>query len=60
MMPAGHRIEESQSEAVTGSQADKVRAGVTGHNVRYVLAFGLGGCVLAFAVVSYLASQGWL
>ena len=30
---------------------NKARAGVTGHNVRYVLAFGLGGIIVAFIVV---------
>ena len=27
---------------------DRARAGVTGHNVRYVLAFGLAGSIIAF------------
>jgi hypothetical protein len=31
--------------------APQARAGVTGHNVRYVLAFGLGAAVLAFLIV---------
>jgi hypothetical protein len=30
---------------------DKARAGVTGHHVRYVLAFGLGGIIVAFAIL---------
>jgi hypothetical protein len=29
----------------------QARAGVTGHNVRYVLIFGLGAAVLAFLIV---------
>ena len=29
----------------------EARAGVTGHNVRYVLLFGLGGVILAFIIV---------
>ena len=29
----------------------EARAGVTGHNVRYVLIFGLGGVIVAFAVI---------
>jgi hypothetical protein len=29
----------------------EARAGVTGHNVRYVLVFGLGGAVLFLGVV---------
>jgi hypothetical protein len=31
---------------------DAARAGVTGHNVRYVLAFGLTGIVAAFAALA--------
>ena len=30
---------------------DKARAGVTGHHVRYVLAFGLAGSIIAFVVI---------
>lgn len=33
---------------VTGNEA---RAGVTGHHVRYVLAFGLAGSIIAFVVI---------
>jgi hypothetical protein len=29
----------------------EARAGVTGHNVRYVLIFGLGGVIVAFAAL---------
>ena len=29
----------------------EARAGVTGHNVRYVLLFGLGGVIVAFICV---------
>jgi hypothetical protein len=38
--------------------ANEAREGVTGHNVRYVLAFGVAGVVLAFAVV-YVVMFGW-
>jgi hypothetical protein len=31
--------------------ASRARAGVTGHNVRYVLAFGLVAVVLAFLII---------
>ena len=33
---------------------DDVRGGVTGHNVRYVLAFGLTGVIAAFAGIRHL------
>jgi hypothetical protein len=34
---------------------DKVRArqGVTGHNVRYVLGFGLAAVIIAFAIILF-------
>jgi len=54
------QVDDPRSEAITGSQADKARAGVTGHKVRYVLGFSLAGIILAFAVVGYLFNQGWL
>jgi len=38
----GEQVIETTTEA---------RAGVTGHNVRYVLAFGTGGVILAFLIV---------
>ena len=31
--------------------ATEARAGVTGHNVRYVLLFGIAGVVIAFALI---------
>jgi len=33
---------------------DKARAGVTGHNVRYVLAFGLAGIIVAFGALLFV------
>jgi hypothetical protein len=41
--PDDARIEKSTEEA---------RAGATGHHVRYVLGFSLGGAILAFLVIS--------
>ncbi len=37
-------------------QTDKVRQGVTGHGVRYVLGFGLVGAIIALIVVYVLVS----
>jgi hypothetical protein len=31
--------------------ADEARESVVGHNVRYMLGFGLAGVILAFAIV---------
>jgi hypothetical protein len=39
---------------------DQARQGVTGHNVRYVLGFGIGGVVIGLVLIGVLASQGWL
>ena len=39
---------------------DEARQGVTGHNVRYVLGFGLAGAVIGFGVIGVLTAQGWL
>ena len=41
-------------EPETKLPTDKARAGVTGHNVRYVLAFGLGGVIVAFAALLFI------
>ena len=38
--------------------ADDVRQGVTGHNVRYVLGFGLLGAIVALAVVAFVVGHG--
>src|SRR5262249_25182444 len=39
---------------------DEARAGGTGHNVRYVLAFGLAGCVIAFIGIVLYFGHGRL
>jgi hypothetical protein len=41
-------------EPQTKLPTDKARAGVTGHNVRYVLAFGLAGVIVAFAALLFI------
>ena len=40
------------------TSTDDARAGVTGHNVRYVLGFGLAGVVLAFLIVGIYFGLG--
>jgi hypothetical protein len=37
---------------------DDARQGVTGHNVRYVLGFGLLGAIVALAVVAFVVGHG--
>ena len=43
-------INDPEAEVPT----NKARAGVTGHNVRYVLAFGLAGVIIAFAALLFI------
>jgi|KBSMisStaDraftv2_1062788.scaffolds.fasta_scaffold3820554_2 hypothetical protein len=38
---------------------DAARQGVTGHNVRYVLAWGLFGIVSAYLAIGILAGLGY-
>jgi hypothetical protein len=50
--PAGGTTAMAANENVPISiSKNQARAGVTGHNVRYVLAFGLGGIIVAFIIV---------
>ena len=42
------RSQDNKPEVVTTIEA---RSGVTGHNVRYVLLFGLGGVIVALALL---------
>jgi hypothetical protein len=46
-------MDDRNNAAASGPQktATQARAGVTGHNVRYVLMFGLGGAVLFLGIV---------
>jgi hypothetical protein len=47
-----------QGEMPVVKSTDDARAGVTGHGVRYVLGFALGGAVLAFVVLSLYFGLG--
>ena len=58
---ANYRREEVREKLQSGEQTSpqpqtkttvKTRGGVTGHNVRYVLAFGLAGVIIAFIVIA--------
>jgi hypothetical protein len=39
---------------------DEARQGVTGHNVRYVLSFGLLAVIVGFAAVGFLSAKGFI
>jgi hypothetical protein len=41
-----------QEDKPTIEPTTKARAGVTGHNVRYVLAFGLAGVIIGFLLIA--------
>lgn len=45
-------MEKTIAERPATISDEDVRGGVTGHNVRYVLGFGLGGIILSFAAVA--------
>lgn len=47
-------------EAPVVLSTDEVRAGVTGHHVRYVLAFGLLGSLIAFLIIGLYYGLGGL
>ena len=51
--------EKEQQPPVVLSE-DAARSGVTGHNVRYVLAFGLAGIIIAFLVIATYFGYGAL
>jgi hypothetical protein len=57
--PASGPVRKRDDPAVDHAQSstNRTRQGVTGHNVRYVLVFGLVGVVLAFILI-YAASSG--
>jgi hypothetical protein len=46
-----YQSESEQPAVVTKTEA---RQGVTGHNVRYVLGFGLAAVIIAFAIIFYV------
>ena len=49
-----------KAEAPVVLSTDEARAGVTGHHVRYVLAFGLLGSLIAFLIIGLYYGLGGL
>ena len=49
---------DSVPTARTVLDTDDARQGVTGHNVRYVLGFGIAGAVICFIIVGFLTTDG--
>jgi hypothetical protein len=62
-----YRREEAREKRLSGEQTSspqppsknsvRTRGGVTEHNVRYVLAFGLAGVIIAFVVIAIYFGQ---
>jgi hypothetical protein len=52
-----HGAKNSNGVAPTTLSGDQARQGVTGHNVRYVLAYGLIATVLSFILVGLYLSR---
>jgi len=55
--PARNEWSERQTVHTTVLPKEEARQGVTGHNVRYVLSFGLAAIALAFVLI-YLVYFG--
>lgn len=47
------QLEDSEDKVVVGTGS--ARQGVTGHHVRYVLAFGLAGVIAVFIALSLMS-----
>jgi hypothetical protein len=56
----GHGHGNKKAEAPVVLSTDEARAGVTGHHVRYVLAFGLLGSLIAFLIIGLYYGFGGL
>jgi hypothetical protein len=64
---ANYRREEVREKRLSGEQPSspqpptkatvRTRGGVTKHNVRYVLAFGVAGVIIAFIVIAIYFGQ---
>jgi hypothetical protein len=48
----------NNEDALVNLSKTKARGGVTGHNVRYVLAFGLAGVIIAFVALGLYYGLG--
>ena len=66
---ANYRREEVREKRLSGEQTSppqpstkptvRTRGGVTEHNVRYVLAFGLAGVTIAFILIAIYFAQSY-
>ena len=45
---------DNERPVVTEANKDRIRAGVTGHNVRTVLIVGLALVVIAYIIIAYV------
>jgi hypothetical protein len=49
--------QDNLTPAPTVVPTDQARQGVTGHNVRYVLGFGIAGVVIGFVLVGLFTAH---
>jgi hypothetical protein len=66
---ANYRREEVREKRLSGEEPPspqpptkptvRTRGGVTKHNVRYVLAFGLAGVIIAFLLIAFYFAQSY-
>ena len=47
------------AETTIETTTNRARGGVTGHNVRYVLVFGVAGIIIAFIALSLFFGLGF-
>src|ERR1700719_1973015 len=52
------QTQNNMPPAPTVLAAEQARQGVAGHNVRYVLGFGIAGAVISFIIVGFLSTDG--
>jgi hypothetical protein len=55
-----YRSSGPQTENRTVTTGTRARQGVTGHNVRYVLGFGLAGAIAVLAVIYFVYIGSYL
>jgi hypothetical protein len=54
-----HESGEQSSVQPTNKTTVRTRGGVTGHNVRYILAFGLAAVIIAFILIAIFFGLPW-
>jgi hypothetical protein len=58
LTPGRAQMHMNMPPAPTVLPVDQARQGVTGHNVRYVLGFGIAGAAISLIIVGFLTTHG--